>query len=127
MLDLATIMRCHAVVPVRYWPVLWYWLGRLRDTYTVYAEEGREWFCWHLTREGVIWVSSCDESDEERRVRGALHRDFDRTPWTRLAPRDFSAFADTCLDVSHCTVTVPLLHSECTASAPMVYPALDPP
>lgn len=86
MLDWQTILWCHKRVPVYYWPVLWLYLQRLADTYTVYAEEGRRFFRWHLERNGVIWVEWCDESDEERARRGAMHRDFNRAPWAALDP-----------------------------------------
>ena len=86
MLDLRTILWCHAQVPVWCWPMLWYWLDRLNDTYILCEMEGRRFVRWHLMRDGRIWVEYWDESDAERAARGARHRDFDRTPWERLAP-----------------------------------------
>ena len=68
-----------------YWPVLWHYLRRLDETFLVYAEEGRRFFHWQLTRDGRIWIEYCDESDAERAERGAMATSFDRTPWDRLA------------------------------------------
>lgn len=83
MLDWQTILWCHTRVPVFCWPVLWYWLGRLADTYIVYEQEGRRFFRWHLEPDGRIWVEYCDESDAERARRGGLPPGFSRAPWAR--------------------------------------------
>lgn len=85
MLDWRTILWCHAQVPVLYWPVLWHWLERLSVTLHCCHEEGRRFVCWHLERNGTIWVEYQDESDAERARRGALPPDFDRAPWRRAA------------------------------------------
>ncbi|WP_084418086.1 hypothetical protein [Henriciella litoralis] len=76
-----------------YWPVLWHYLRRLDETFLVYAEEGRRFFHWHLTRDGRIWIEYCDESDAERAARGAMATSFDRTPWDRLALDAGAAYA----------------------------------
>lgn len=86
MLDWPTLLKCHAHVPVWYWPVLWHYLARLEATAQMCREEGRAGFGWHLERNGVIWISIMGDSEAERRARGALPADFDRTPWARLDP-----------------------------------------
>lgn len=120
MLDWQTILWCHTRVPVYYWPVLWLYLQRLSDTFEVYAEEGRRFFRWHLERNGVIWVEWCDESDEERARRGAMHRDFNRTPWTALDP-DLRAERLAALGSAMVDKFVLFLYRQCTAAAPFLH------
>ena len=122
MLDWKTILWCHTRVPVYYWPVLWYWLRRLEDTYTVYAEEGRRFFRWHLERDGRIWIEYCDESDAERAMRGALAPEFDRTPWDRLAPVETAAPGFMIIDAAR-----PVTHPVCFALPIIGYLPLHPP
>ena len=126
MLDLQTILWCHARVPVCFWPVLWVYLRRLSDTYIVYAEEGRDAFHWHLERNGVIWVSWCDASDAERAARGELPRDFDRTPWTRLEPSEPGPSGAGLWLAPRCTLTVPPLAPHRPLAGPGL-PLLHPP
>ena len=86
MLDGRMLLRCHAHVPVIFWPVLWVYLLRLEATAARARAEGRKGFMWHLLPNGVIIVSFMDASAAERAARGELPAGFDRTPWTRHAP-----------------------------------------
>ena len=122
MLDARMILRCHLFVPVWFWPVLWLSLHRLEATAARARADGRKGFMWHLERNGVIWISHMDASEAERAARGELPRDFDRTPWTRLAPLAGSALCARLgagllgwlaarLPIDSCdTVTTPLAH-----------------
>ena len=86
MLDWQLIRKCHAHVPVVFWPVLWVYLLRLEATAAQARAEGRKGFMWHLMPNGVIIVSFMDASRVERAQRGELPQEFDRAPWTRHLP-----------------------------------------
>ncbi|WP_143435439.1 hypothetical protein [Henriciella aquimarina] len=115
-------------MPVIFWPVLWVYLIRLEATAARCRAEGRKGFMWHLMKTGVIIVSFMDASEAERAARGELPRDFDRTPWTRLAPLDPGALA---VLFDWCTLTAPCgrftAPSRCTVTAPLHPRTLDPP
>lgn len=84
MLDWETLRICHQKVPVRCWPVLWFYLACLRLTLNKAWAEGRDGVVWSLQPDGVIYIKHWGESTAERARRGGLPLGFDRTPWTRL-------------------------------------------
>ncbi|MEM5518571.1 hypothetical protein WNY37_16555 [Henriciella sp. AS95] len=86
MLDWPTIQRCHQIVPVQYWPVLWFYLACLRITLAEAWADGCDGLVWSLKPNGVIYIKHCGESAAERAARGGLPSDVDAAPWTRLAP-----------------------------------------
>lgn len=85
MLNWETLRFCHQRVPVRYWPVLWFYLACLKLTLDKAWAEGRDGVIWSLKWNGVIYIKFWGESTAER---GGLPADFDRAPWTRLSPQD---------------------------------------
>lgn len=120
MLDWPLILRCHAYVPVWCWPVLWLSLARLEATAELCRAEGRGGFGWQLEKSGVIRITHWPESTAERARRGALPRDFDRTPWTALDP-DLRAESLAALGSDAVDAIVPFLYRQCTAAAPFLH------
>ena len=120
MLDWQTILRCHAYVAVWYWPVLWHYLARLEATAELCRAEGRGGFGWQLERDGTIWITHWPESAAERARRGALPREFDRTPWTALDP-SLRAESLAALGSEAVDAIAPFLYHGCTAAVPFLH------
>ncbi len=117
MLDWPMILKCHAHVPVWFWPVLWHYLRRLDVTRALARAEGRKGFMWHVERNGVIWISHVDASEAERRARGELPRDFNRTPWTQLETHFEAVLLARLREGVNCIEGVLLLYRCCTLGA----------
>ena len=93
MIDWPTICKCHQIVPVQYWPVLWFYLACLRLTLDEAWADGCDGLVWSLKPTGVIYIKYCGETAAERAARANLSPAFDRAPWTRLAPPDLGALS----------------------------------
>ena len=82
---------CHDHVPALFWPVLWVNLVWLNAVLWAAGLEGREQVLFYVRPTGRIRIGFMSDTPQQRAARHPLGEDFDRTPWTRLAPLSESA------------------------------------